>query len=142
MRDLLSRRGLAAFSMMTLLTTAGAGCADDGGGDPGAPPTVSNLALTPETVTAGSLVTLSGTMRFSDPDGDVALLVSELELPGGATQPGPETPVAGAAGITTGDVPFQLALQTSAPGALTVRVWLVDTKGNPSNTLEAVVTVE
>ncbi|MCB9736431.1 MAG: hypothetical protein H6745_27960 [Deltaproteobacteria bacterium] len=123
------------------LAPAVAGCADDAG-DPGTAPTVAGLTVTPDHLTAGQVVTLSGSLTFDDPDGDVALLASELVTADGATADGPEAEVAGAAGLRSGTVPFAFALASGAAGTLTLRVWLVDAAGNASNALETTLTVE
>ncbi len=113
------------------------GCDSDGGdawlGDP---PTIAGLRVTPDTIEVGQQVRLEGTLSFEDPDGDVAFISLELRPEGGIPQQDDVT-VAGAEGITVGQVPFMLLVQAVQPGPIELGVWLIDGEGNESNELTA-----
>jgi len=107
----------------------------------GEPPSISNLTLSPDVVPAGTSTQVSGSVDFSDPDGDVEELVFSLamngETPGEASQ---EVPTA--AGLEQGTVAFILLLQPPETGTVDIGVWLVDADGSESNHLSTSVTAE
>lgn len=115
-------------------------CGPEESGSTGDPPAISDLALTPDTIGAGTPVRLDGHVNFEDPDADVRFLAVELRAAGGIVQRLPDVAVSGTG--AAGRVDFQLLLQVPSPMEVTVAVWLVDGQENESNALEANVVVQ
>jgi hypothetical protein len=114
---------------------AAAGCAA------GEPPSISNLALAPTTITAGEATQVTGGVDFEDADGDVSDVFFGLALDG-EDQGETSQEVAGADGLSSGRAAFILQLQPPVPGEIDVSVWLVDAEGNESNTLSETIVAE
>src|SRR5688572_10897000 len=49
-------------------------------------PTISNLTYSPSSVTVGQQATISGTLAFVDPDGDLHQLGAEITMPDNSKQ--------------------------------------------------------
>ena len=108
-----------------------AGCTDDDG----SAPTISSLAFSPATVIVGQQTTISGTLAFADPDGDLVDLGVELTLPDQSTQTLPMTPLQNVGTMTDGSVAWSLFVAPPAAGTYGLALWLVDASGHASNRL-------
>ena len=108
-----------------------AGCTDDDG----SAPTISNLVFSPSAVTVGQQTTISGTLAFADPDGDLVDLGVELTLPDQSKQALPMTPLQNVGTMTDGSVAWSLFVAPPAAGAYGLALWLVDEGGHESNRL-------
>lgn len=115
-----------ASSLLVVL----AACSD--GGDP---PEISNLTMTPQTVPVGAATTVSGTMNFSDADGDVDKIAAAVIVPGGARTELDPVPVQTVGDPTAGMVNYAFLIAPPSPGSYTVELWLIDDSGNESNLL-------
>ncbi|MBI5527170.1 MAG: hypothetical protein HY897_12615 [Deltaproteobacteria bacterium] len=145
----------AAISLMISISCSQSDCAvgetacieGDVGGDQdagqggGSAPVISELTYSPDTGTAGTQITISGSFMFTDADGDVSKVATGATPPGGAFQEGPVAEIQGA-GKTQGQAMFILALLPTVAGEYTFEVWLIDAAGNASNRLSGTVTVE
>lgn len=127
--------------ILALLLTA---CGGDGNG-PAPPdgggvvpvvhhvPTISNLTLTPDSVTylsGDGQVAVTANLTFSDSGSDIQTLW--IEMPDGTLDQFAEVSSA-----ATGTVSEQFALSTKTVGTFTVEAWLVDEVGDVSNHLSA-----
>lgn len=117
-----------------------AACGEESSDSTGAAPTISELTLTPDTITVGTATRLDGQLQFEDADADVRFLAVELRPAVGPAQRLPDVAVQGSA--AAGRVDFLLMLQVPAPAEVKIAVWLVDAEENESNTLEAQVVAE
>jgi hypothetical protein len=120
------------FLLLLVSAIAVAAC-DDDSDDHGTAPTLESLTVTPELVPAGGQTTLSGTVRFTDPDGDVESLELDLGSPDGAHS-SMEIDVANAAGLEMGEVAFTAIVMLPGAGSYPLGAQLVDAEGNVSNT--------
>jgi hypothetical protein len=123
--------GTAVFLMLLLA------CSGGGGGD--APPAVSSVptlgtvTFSPSYGKAGDTIDITGTFNFTDPAGDL-FGGSVRYTYGGTTY---SIALTGAySGITSGTINFNMtATLNSSVGVMTIPVWLVDSAGNSSNTV-------
>ena len=135
-----ARRALSLFVALPVLLAALSGCGSSGASEPA--PVISDLSLTPTSVSAGKAATLTGTLTASDADAAVAVssLDATITLPGGASQALPPTPLQAPPGLAV--VTFTLELTPPTAGSYEVAVFVTDTDGKTSNTLSATVDVE
>jgi hypothetical protein len=124
-------RSTAIYLALTLTTA----CATDA-----TSPEISELTATPNTMTVGEQVTLSGTLHFDDPDGDLDQLGAEITLPDQTRQALPMTNLIGVGSMTTGTLGWRMLVVPPSAGDYTLSLWLTDASGNESNRLEAVAT--
>ena len=103
----------------------------------GTAPTVSALNLSPTDLKVGSANTVTGTMQFADPDGDLVEIDSEVHV-GAQTQTLPATQLAGVSGQTVGTLQLTVLVQPTAAGQIDFFVWVTDKQGNSSNRLTTV----
>lgn len=85
-------------------------------------------------------MTLSGSLLFADPDGNLSTLYIRFQNPDGSTTPASPTAIADAAGKTSGAVPFAFAVTPTLPGDNTVEMWLEDSAKAVSPTLSGTFT--
>lgn len=128
-----------------LLAVVAASCGGGGGGGgapPATAPTVSNLQFSPQAVyVSATPATFSGSISFSDPDGDLASLTLTVLDAGGGTLSSMTAPVQGASGATSGTIQGSVTAAVSVAGNLTFQVYVTDTRGLRSNTLSAPVRI-
>jgi hypothetical protein len=112
-----------------------AACSDDGNA-----PTISNLTATPASVPVGQQSTVSGTMGFSDPDGDLDQLGVEVTLPDQSKQTLPMSDLQNVGTMTEGTLGWALFITPPAAGTYRLSLWITDIDGKQSNHLDATVT--
>jgi hypothetical protein len=127
-------------SQVLLVLAAGFLLAAACGSDTPAPPSVSMLVYSPMTIPAHQSVTVSGTFRFEDPNGDVATAHVAITAPGRERQETPSVAIQGSA--RQGAAQFAVALQDPVPGTYGFDVWVRDRAGNDSNVLSGSVLVQ
>jgi hypothetical protein len=125
----------AALVFPLMLLTVG--CDED---DTGESPTIENLVLPAEGLVVGMQATLSGSVDFSDPDGDVDQIELTLTPPTVASVT-TAADVIGADGQTTGQTAIALAVLPPEAGEYALSVIILDAEGNESNSLETTFTV-
>jgi hypothetical protein len=113
-------------------------CADD---DTTAP-TISNLTASPATLPVGTQTTVSGTVTFSDPDGDLEQLGVEVTLPDQSKQTLPMTNLQNVGTMTDGTIAWALIVVPPAAGPYKMSLWITDADGHTSNHLEASATAQ
>ena len=110
-------------------------CTDDS-----ASPTISDLTATPSSMTVGQQATVSGTMVFDDPDGNLEQLGAEVTLPDHSVQALPMTDLIGVGTMKTGTLGWRMAVIPPMAGEYKLSLWLTDADGNESNRLETTAT--
>lgn len=110
--------------------------------DLGTPPSIDELTFQPSEGAIGRTTTVSGTIDFEDPDGDVAQSVVSILQPDGASLFIEPVAVQGAEGHKSGTVGFAFLLTPSQEGQHQFDVWLIDEAGNSSNRLTGTINVE
>jgi photosystem II stability/assembly factor-like uncharacterized protein len=106
---------------------------------PPAPPEISNLLLSPETVphmSGDGSIDATATFDYFDADLDIASM--QVETSDGTSQTIPLGPIDTESGTLT----EEFVVSTVKPGAITVDIWLVDVAGNTSNQLSAEILVD
>jgi hypothetical protein len=103
-----------------------------------APPEISNLRLSPETVLhmAGD-GSIDATATFDYFDADIDIASMQIEMSDGTSQKIP----LGSIDTASGTLTEEFVVSTVEPGAITVGIWLVDTIGNTSNQLSAEIEI-
>ena len=79
-------------------------------------------------------------LNYQDPEGDIKTLDFEYTVPDLTVHQGEEIPLSGVLGVTEGKANFNIYVKVTVPGEYLVRIWLVDEKGNKSNSLEGNIT--
>ena len=125
-------RTVLAVSLLSMFTA----CADDAG----TPPTISSLMYSPNTVARGQQSTITGTLLFSDDDGDLAQLAVEVTLPDATKQTLPATDIRGVGDTKEGTLGFQMILVPPASGTYRFTLFLTDDGDNESNRLDGMLT--
>ena len=113
-------------------------CADDAG----TAPTISSLVYNPNTVARGQQSTVTGSILFSDDDGDLAKLGVEVTLPDATKQTLPSTDLQGVGDMTEGTIGFQMIFVPPASGTYRFSMFIVDDANNESNRLEGMLTAQ
>ncbi len=140
-RILKSRSGLIALIALSLvfaLSVIRCGGGDDGVSS-GTAPSISGLTYYPTAVyvnEGGGQTDVVGTFDFSDPDGNLSSLVMVILDSGGQTLQTSTTAIAGVAGLTSGTIQGAVTIPTSTAGDFTVQIYVADTAGLRSNTIE------
>ncbi|MGD8733122.1 MAG: hypothetical protein PVI08_01465 [Gammaproteobacteria bacterium] len=104
-----------------------------------APPEISNLLLSPETIlhmAGDGSIDATATFDYFDADLDIASM--QVEMSDGTSQTIPLGPIDTASGTLT----EEFVVSTVEPGAITVDIWLVDALGNTSNQLSAEIGIQ
>lgn len=116
-----------------LLCTTLAACASD---DTTAP-TISNLTFSPASLPVGQQTTVSGTVAFTDPDGDLDQLGVEVTLPDQTKQTLPMTDVQNVGTMTEGTLSWALIIAPPSAGTYRISIWITDADKHESNHLDA-----
>ena len=133
----------AMLSWVTLVGALGVvGCGSDDDGDKGSAPSIDSLSYSPETITMGQQATISGTLSFSDPDGDLSGIAYAITTPSGQSQTAPQSPLQGTAGHTAGVLQFAFALIPPEAGQYPFEIWVSDAAGHASNHLSGTLTAQ
>lgn len=121
---------VGVFALELALACGGGG--GGGNGNNGTAPTISNLQYSPGTATlnqGGGTILLTGTLAFSDPDGDITTL--RLTTEAGNL----DNPIQGIGGVTSGTLDATFSVATSQLGHFAFQVSLLDGRGHQSNSL-------
>lgn len=110
--------------------------------DDSAAPTISNLTYSPSNVTVGQQATISGTMTFDDPDGDLDQMGVEITLPDNSKQQLAMTDLQNVGSMTDGQLGWALIVVPPMAGAYKLELWLTDAVGHESNRLQANATAQ
>jgi hypothetical protein len=105
-------------------------------------PTISNLTFAPNSLPVGQQTTVSGTVMFNDPDGDLDQLGVEVTLPDQSKQSLPMTDLQNVGTMTDGTIAWALLIAPPAAGAYRMSLWITDIDGHTSNRLEASATAQ
>lgn len=109
-------------------------CASD---DDTTAPTISNLTFSPAALPVGQQTTVSGTIAFTDPDGDLDQLGAEITLPDQSKQALAMTDLQNVGTMTDGSIAWALIVVPPAAGTYRLQIWITDLDGHASNRLEA-----
>lgn len=99
-------------------------------------PTITNLTFSPSSLPVGVQTTISGTVTFSDPDGDLDQLGVELTLPDQSKQSLPMTDLQNVGAMTDGSIAWAMIVAPPAAGTYKMALWITDLDGHASNRLE------
>lgn len=125
-----TRRLVIVASLAMLPAVAAGGCVE---GEPGdRAPTIQELTVEPQQIAVGESTELLGLLEFSDDDRDVERVRAFVRTPAGAFGPTAETDVNTTA-REGGTLELSLGLTPTMPGAYTVHVVVIDSRGNESN---------
>lgn len=127
---------MTTLRVLLVAALASVGCADDAG----TPPQIANLTASPSTAPVGTTTTVSGTLTFTDRDGDLASLAVTVTLPDGAAQELPPTPLQNVASRTEGSVAWAVLLTPPSAGRYDLAIALLDDADNASNVLTTSIT--
>jgi hypothetical protein len=97
--------------------------------------TIDFLTYDPAAAVVGEAITVTGTVTFEDPDGDVVALGSQVRPPTRQRAQTNRKIRMVLAGATSGTAAFTFVLRPTAPGPHPFDVWVVDEGGNLSNLL-------
>ncbi len=114
-------------------------CSEDD--DHGTAPTLGSIALMPDHVAIGAQAMVTGTVAFTDPDGDVENLELDIASPGGMHS-AMEVEVTGTDGVAEGTINFTVVVMLPAAGSYPIAAQLIDAEGNASNTKSAPLVAE
>ena len=123
-----------AILLSALLFTA---CTDDS-----TAPAISDLTFSPSSLPVGQQTTISGTIKFSDPDGDLDQLGVEVTLPDQSKQTLPMTDLQNVGTMTDGTIGWALIMAPPQAGTYHMALWITDADGNKSNHLDASATAQ
>jgi N-acetylneuraminic acid mutarotase len=127
---------------LLVLAAAVAGCGGGGGSASATAPTIGNLQFYPEAVYVSTTPAIfSGSISFSDPDGDLASATIAILDGGGGTVSTVSTPVQSASGVTSGTIQGSITAAVSVAGSYTFQVYVTDVRGLHSNTLSGPVRI-
>ncbi len=131
------RPSRAWLTLSIVLALGLSACGDQS--DP-APPEIQNLILAPTTtILDGGDEAIYGIVEFSDPNGDAANIVIEVELPDGTIDEIDPIPLEGIHGSESGSVSFSLVYSRDNAGRYGLTVWLLDASGRASNELTGTI---
>lgn len=142
LKILSSIRGLAVLAI--LLTIGTTGCGSSGGGSSGVAPTISGLSFSPSTVyvnEGGGQTDILGTFDFTDPDGNLSTFTIIVHDPGGQVVQSETTAITGVSGLTSGTLQGSITIITTTVGDFSVQIYVTDTSGLSSNTIEFIFTI-
>jgi hypothetical protein len=105
-------------------------------------PSISNLTFSPNALPVGQQTNVTGTITFSDPDGDLDQLGVEVTLPDQSKQSLPMTKLQNVGAMTDGTIAWTLIIAPPKPGAYRMSLWITDIDGHDSNRLEASATAQ
>lgn len=118
------------------------GCAACSDADDGQGPTISALTYSPKNMAVGQSNTISGTMLFADPDGDLDELAASILLPSGARQDIAPTKIQSVAGMKSGPLSWSMLIRPPVAGTYSLDLHVEDAAGHASNTMTAVITAQ
>ena len=105
---------------------------------PNTAPSISNLSYSPTSTTVGSnggMITVTGSIDFSDGEGNVSILyIAILDSTDNRIQQIEEV-LEGLTGITSGEISFEVSVDTTGAESYTFEIYVVDVYGSESNEL-------
>lgn len=129
---------IGSLLLAALVTSCGGG----GGSAPATAPTIGSLRFSPEALYVSTTPAIfSGSISFSDPDGDLTSATIAILDGVGGTVSTVSTPVQGATGATSGTIQGSITAAVSVAGNYTFQVYVTDARGLRSNTLNGPVRV-
>ncbi len=126
--------GMLAIAVLSGLSL-GCDAADQGSANA---PRVTNLQIEDRVIKVGVAVPMRGAVDVSDPDGNLATLHLAMKRPDGSAFAALDVPITGAAGQTSGNLPYGFDFTADMPGRYTLEVWVDDADGHSSNRLTTV----
>ena len=124
----------ALFTLVTVAAMLASGCSDD-------PPTIRMLKYSPNAAVQGMMATISGTVDYTDSDGDISEGQYDLLAPSGALQTSSMTPLMDVTQGALGNVDFSIVFTPDEVGLYYFDVWIIDLKGRESNHLRGPIRV-
>jgi N-acetylneuraminic acid mutarotase len=82
-----------------------------------------------------------GTFDFTDPDGNLSSVTITVTDSGGQTVQSETTAIADVSGLTSGTIQGAVTITTTTAGDFAVKIFLTDTSGLRSNTIEFIFTI-
>ena len=110
--------------------------------DHGDPPVIANLTASPLTVPVGAATTISGTLTFTDRDGDLDLIAVTVVTPDDSRVDLAPAPIQIPGGLTEGQLTWAVILQPPAAGRYDLELSVIDEADNDSNTLTTSLTAQ
>lgn len=146
MKSLIQRTGLLLQLLsLALLLSCGGGGGGDGSGGGGTPssssPQIDTLSYSPKAAYVGSTLQVQGSFGFSDPDGDLAVVVLTIKDGSGATLSSQTIPARDAQGLKQGVLTGTVIAGTAAASTYTFEVYVMDAAGHPSNVLSGSIRI-
>jgi hypothetical protein len=120
-----------AFAVCVLLL---AGCSDD-------PPEIRQLMYSPNAGLVGTMSAISGTVNFTDSDGDISQSQVELIDPLGASGTSSPEPITNVNQGPIGMVSFSIMFTPAVAGNFHFNIWIIDLQGRSSNRLSGTIRV-
>jgi sugar lactone lactonase YvrE len=115
----------------------GCGSSSSGGGPQPTPPTISNLAYSPNSVLQSSTGTgmINGSLDFADSGGDVSALNLTVFDASQQQLSSTSTPIQGVAGVKSGTITGAFEVPINNPGSFSFQLSVADSGGSKSNAL-------
>lgn len=130
------RRVVLPIFFILLLT----GCFGGGGSSSsGTAPSISNLSYFPTSAyvnDGGGQTDIIGTFDFIDPDGNLNSVTIIVQDSGGQIVQSETITITGVSGLTSGTIQGEFTITTTTAGNFTVQIYVTDTSGLRSNTIE------
>ena len=134
-----------ALELCMLLVVAGCGSGGGSGGNTqGTAPTIANLNYSPSSAQlndGGGSAIVTGTIDFTDPDGDVFSFTIATFTSAGQPLSTTTTPIQSAAGSTSGAIAVSVAVPTTTIANYTFQVFITDAAGHASNQISGTFSV-
>lgn len=130
--------------VISVILCVGCGGGGGGGENPGNAPTITNLNYSPSSAQlneGGGTVLVTGTIDFTDQDGDVSSLTISTYNAAGQPIATTTSPVPGAIGKTSGAVAVSVSVPTTVAGSYTFQVFLTDATNHNSNHLSGTFSI-
>jgi len=136
---------IAMLIMMACMALYACGGGGGGGGGPfETAPAITNLTYYPSSAQlndGGGTILVTGTVDFSDPDGDVSSFTIVTYNTAGQQLSSTTNPVQGVNGHTSGTVVVSVLAPTTVAGDYTFQVFLIDASNRTSNRLSGTFSV-
>ena len=111
-----------------------AGCSDD-------PPEIRMLSYSPNAGLVGAMTNISGTVAYTDSDGDISQTQVELIDPAGSSTISSPIPISDVTQGPIGSVAFTIMFTPAIDGNFHFNVWIIDLQGRSSNKLAGFIRV-
>lgn len=127
---------ILTISLVILVTS----CGGSGGASSGTAPSISNLSYSPTAAyvnDGGGEIDISGTFDFVDPDGDLNSLIITVQDSNGQIVQSETITIGGVSGLKSGTIQGLVTIPTTVSGDYRVQIYVIDTAGLRSNSLES-----